>query len=297
MVLNEGLERGRGGPAERLMRLDMEALYPRGHVRLRGDRSERDVGELRLRHVQWFHQRYYGPGNAVLAIVSPRPQAEVMERVREYFARVRGAAPPTPRSSESVTLDAPVRIDFDSRLLNQGLRLTWPTPRLREGDDAALDFVAMRLWTLLDEELLDFRLLSVSARQFSARDGSEFRIMATAAPQVNLDRLLVAIDRAVARVQTELPDAHEFASLRATLMAHRADDPLSRASSLASSALYDDAPWTEERERARYESVTAEDLRAAALRHLPLDRRIMVFNTHDPDVPLEGRVYVNRGGR
>lgn len=296
VVLNEALERGRGGPGEQLQRLDMELLYPEDHARRRGKRPERDVEGLRLRDVQWFHQRFYGPANAVIAIVSPRENEAVLARVRHYFAHVRGHSPPDRIPAEPVALEESARVEFGSQLIHPGIRMTWPTPRFRAEGDAALDFVGTRLQRLLDEEFLQFNLTGVDARQSSGQNGSEFRITTRVGPRVNLEWLRSRIDRAIVRVQTELPDAREFAALRARWRTIRLDTPVARASALCSSVLHEGIPWTDEVERARYEAVTPEDVRAAAQDHLPLSRRILVFYTHDYTA-REARVRVGWGER
>ncbi len=164
VVLNEADERGEGGPGTRLRRLVMEPLYPEDHPIWQSLRVQEDVGDLNLRDIQWFHQRYYSPHNAVLAVVSPRDPAEVLELVRRYLGHVRGDRAANERDFPAMALEESVSIRFRSRLKTPQLYVLWPTPAYYAPGDAAMDYVAQALEPVLRERLPRRTVLSVGER-------------------------------------------------------------------------------------------------------------------------------------
>ena len=63
-----------------------------------------DLDAAHLADVKEFYRRYYGPGNAVLAIVGDVKAAEVMARVEKYFGSLPPRqAPPRPDIAESLS--------------------------------------------------------------------------------------------------------------------------------------------------------------------------------------------------
>jgi zinc protease len=297
VVLNEADERGEGGPGARLRRLVLEPLHPEGHPIWRALRVQEDVEDLELRDVQWFHQRYYSPRNAVLAVVSPRPATAVLALVRRYLGHVRGSAAPEARDFPSMSLDDSVSITFRSRIRTPQLYVLWPTPAYYAPGDAAMDYAAQHLEPLLRSRLPRRTVLSVSVRQVSSLEGSYFRVHLSGVRDTDMRHYLPAIEDAVSELRSELISEERHTRIRAAVVSFAGESPWARASRMGDAVLFGREPRTSQQEIERYGSVTREALRAAARRHLHPRRRVVVEATHDAEAIGDGSVDVRRGSR
>lgn len=293
VVANEALERGEGTTTRTLAHLHVEELHRGNATRLRGYRQESDVDAIRLENVQWFHQRYYGPANAALSIVSPRPRREVAALVQRYFGPIRGRAAPERSPAPPTDLAGSVDIDFESRVNNARLRIVWPTPAYLTDDDFALDFAARHLQRVLAAELYSSDVIGVSARQFSDYEGSHFRIEIHVRRYINLDVVLRHVDRNIrALANVELSD--EEMNIARGRMGQQGDSPRDWSATMARNLLFEGRIWTRRERRARHSNVSAAQVRDAVRSWLRLDRRIIVRATHDVRAEFGGTISIRR---
>lgn len=293
VVANEALERGEGSTTQTLAHLHVEELYRGNATRLRGYRQESDVDAIRLENVQWFHQRYYGPANAALSIVSPRPRSEISALVQRYFGAIRGQAAPERSSESSTRLEGSVEIEFESRMRDSRLRIVWPTPAYLTDHDFALDFVARHLQRVLTAELYSSDVIGVGVRQISDYEGSNFRIEIHVRRYINLDVVLRHVDRNIrALANVELSD--EEMDIARGRMGQQGDSPRDWSATMAKNLLFEGRIWTREERRARHSNITAAQVRDAARSWLRLDRRIIVRARHEVQAEFGGSISIRR---
>ncbi|MBX3248437.1 MAG: insulinase family protein [Myxococcales bacterium] len=295
-VLREQRERGRRNVGWRAGDWHREAMWGRGHPYARLDEPSRSVRRIRLSDVQWFHQRYYGPGNATIAVVSRRGSDEVHALIERYFGGLRGNAPPEIMRPPEVdaragyhVVQAPVRFERAS--------LTWRTPAWLTRDDAALDVVSLHLEELLAPPGAAADAPRISVGQVSRRAGSEFQIAVQAASEGELRATLEAI---VAQVRQLVDDGiteeafEKQRSLWVRMSQGRGRRPLSYARFLVSTSAAGQ-PFDIDEEVARFRALTAADVSRVMRRWLALDRMVMFHHRSHVDAAFHGNHSVRRG--
>ncbi len=197
-----------------------EAIYPERHpyhwptIGYPSDLLNTTVDDARE-----FFLRYYHPGNASLAIAGDITSDAAMQLVERLF----GAIPAGPVVAPlEVAPVSPVarRLLLEDRVELPRLYLVWPGPALFSPDDAVLDVAAdivangrtSRLYRTLIHERR--RAAELGAGQGSRELGSMFQVVATAAPDVPLEELRVAIMAELDRLATTGPSEAELERAR-----------------------------------------------------------------------------------
>lgn len=281
-VLHEQRERGRSGLGSEVQRTLDRALWGDGHPYARERESEASVERIRLEHVRWFFQRWYGPRNATIAVVSPEEPARVQTRIAHYFGSLRGATPPE-RPQPALPAPDSARFVVLAPLIRDVLIFAWTSPRYHESDDAALDLVAdvveERLGELFEEE---DDVVSVSARVTSLSRGSTFEITIVGDDEIDLAPYVARVHEVLEALRDEGPTDAEMAEARRLWSRSRGHvrwSPLGTARRLASSRVFGrpDLPVRDE----RYAAADDDAVRAAARRWLTLEREVLVHrHTH-----------------
>tara|TARA_B100001750_G_scaffold22177_2_gene14877 strand:+ start:3821 stop:5380 length:1560 start_codon:yes stop_codon:yes gene_type:complete len=297
VVRQEDLDRTGGdrGISERIWRLPYEELYPDDHPFWLGRRPQDDVAAIELDHVRWFHQTYYVPANAVVSIVAPQGEDEVVAWVERYLGHVRGGERPTrPEWIQPDPLTEETRIDFELPSRMSRLSMLWPSAPLYAPGDAELDFVALYVKQELAAELRPQRGARYSVRQRSDLRGSHFLVDVTAATPEDLEPIRETIDYIIGKVRFAFLSEADFTGLHGAAMAFIGTSPLERANRLAGSMRHGGPPRTEEQERARYEAVTRESLLGAARRYLPDGVRVLLVTSYSDVAPRRGFAHIRR---
>lgn len=239
----------------------MEAL----HGNSRRFANDEGLRNITLAHVQWFHQTYYSPTNAVLSIVSSRPHAEVIELAERYFAHVRGAPAPEAHVCERPSLGESTRIDITGSRPRH-VALYWVTPcYLSEGDEA-LDLVAGHLRRRLRQEL-GGAAQNIDVRQLSSIERSAFVVRVDAADNVDLDALQRRLEVAVQEVGETRLTEEELRAARNTAVL-REPGAFEHAITLATHSQYFGVLTPVGTRQARLDSLTPSEVRNAAARSL-----------------------------
>ncbi len=281
-VLHEQRERGRSGLGAEVRRTLARALWGQGHPYAREHESEDSVERIRLEHVRWFFQRWYGPKNATIAVVSPEEPTRVQARIAHYFDALRGTTPPERPHPELPTPDS-ARFVVLAPLIRDVLIFAWTSPRYHEADDAALDLVAdvveERLGELFEE---DENVVRVSARVLSLSRGSTFEITLVGDDEVDLAPYVARVHEVLDSLRDVGPTDAEMAEARRLWSRRRGHvrwSPLGTARRLASSRVFGrpDLPVRDE----RYAAADDDAVRAATRRWLTRDREVLVHRrTH-----------------
>jgi zinc protease len=240
-----------------------------------------------------FFKAYYAPSNASLVVAGDLQTAEARRLIEKWFSDVKTGPRPEPMTIPGVALSGVQKKTITDRVQLSRLYLAWITPRHFEPGDAALDIVAdvlaggknSRLYKRL---VYDMQIAQdVSAFQGSQSLASTFQIVATPRPGHSVGELLKVIDEEIQRLQREAPSAHELERSINQIEAsffnrmERVGGFGGKADQLNAYYTYTGDPdWFNE-DLGRYRVLSVNDVTAAALQFLPLDRRVEL--TVDPE--------------
>ena len=193
-----------------------EAIYPAEHpyhwptIGYPSDLRAATVDDARA-----FFQRYYHPANASLTVAGDVQTDEVLAVVERFFGEI-PAGPPVARLPVMPVAPVSRRLLLEDRVELPRLYLMFPSPELFAEDDAVLDVTAdlvangrtSRLYrTLMHDKR---RAAGLGAGQGSRELGSLFQVVATAAPDVTLEELRVAIMDELGRLASQGPTEAEL---------------------------------------------------------------------------------------
>jgi zinc protease len=264
-----------------------EMLYPEGHPYhwpVIGYMS--DLTAATYDDVVAFFKKYYSPANASLVVAGDIDPPAARRTVEKWFSDVKPGAEVEPMTIPGVALTGVQKKTITDKVQLPRLYLAWLTPPHFAPADAALDVVAdvlaggknSRLYKRL---VYDMQIAqSVEAAQNSQALSSYFLIEATPRPGHTLDELQKVIDEEIVRLQHETPSAHEveraFNQIEASFYnrMERVGGFGGKADQL--NAYYTntgDPNWFNE-DLERYRALSPSNIRAAAERFLPPDRRV-----------------------
>jgi zinc protease len=233
-----------------------------------------------------FFKTFYAPGNASLVIAGDLDPAATRRLVEKWFSDVKPGPPPTPPTIPGAMLTGVQKKTVTDRVQLPRLFLAWITPRHFEPGDAALDIVAdilsggknARLYKRL---VYDMQIAqNVRASQNSQALASYFEIEVTPRPGHTIDEVQKVVDEEIAKLRREDPSEHEVQRALNQIEAsfynrmERVGGFGGKADQL--NAYYTstgDPDWFNE-DLARYRALSPSDVRAAADRFLPADRRV-----------------------
>ncbi len=265
-------------------------LFPEGHPyswHIIGSMEDLELASLEDIHA--FFRRFYAPNNCVLTVAGDFEPADAKALVEKYFASLKPAPPLTKPERHEITLPANRRITVYDRVPQDRVYLAWPGVAYFSRDDAALDLVSTlladgknsRLYKRLvyDEQVAS----DVSAFNYSLEVAGLVGIVATARPGETLARLEALIDEEIRLVAKEGPTDEELERIKAGQEygflsgLERIGGFGGKADRLAMYQTFLGAPDHIEEDYARYQTLTAKDLRKAAKRYLMQPRLTVSF--------------------
>ena len=241
-----------------------------------------DLQTLSRRDVATYYRRFYGPDNAVVAVVGDVEPDRIEAWARRYFGAIpRGEVPPPVLAVEPPQRgERRITVEWDSA---PRLRIGWRVPSGLDEDAAAIAMLTSvltggRTSRLHRRLVIDERL--VTGVYASTGPGTLFpqlfQIDAIPRDGQSLERIEVAIYEEIARLVATGPDERELERVRNQVAAgnvRRMTSNLGLAFQIADSrALLGD--WRETfRASERLEAVTAEDVRRIAAEYLVQSNR------------------------
>ena len=264
-----------------------ELLYPEGHpyhwpvIGYMPDLTAASYDD-----VVAFFKTYYAPSNASLVVAGDIDIQATRKLVEKWFGDIKAGAAVTPMTIPGVALTGVTKKTVTDKVQLPRIYLAWLTPAHFAPGDAALDMVADALAggknsRLYKRLVYDMQIAQdVSAYQASQGISSYFLIQATARPGHTVDELQKVIDEEIARLQTETPPAHEtdrsINSIEASFFKRmeQVGGFGGKADTLNAYFTATGDPDYYNEDLARYRSMSPSDVRAAAARFLPRDRRV-----------------------
>ncbi len=248
--------------------------------------SHEDLQAASLADVKEFFQRWYGPGNASLAIVGDIDPVKTRALVEKYFGGIPRADPPRREVPSPLPLLDEKRVTIQDAVQLPRLYLAWQSPRAYAEGDAALellgDILANGKSSRLQKRLvMDERIAqNVMAGQQSQALAGMFVVIATPKPGVRLEKLRAAIDEELTRIAQDGPTAEELQRAKNRLEAQVifSLEPVGgfggRAAHLNDYYWERGDPGWLGKDLERYRAVTPADVRAAASTWLASTRRV-----------------------
>lgn len=280
-----------GGLAFRLRRL---TEFPEGHP-YHHMWDHADLTNLQVAEVADFQKRFFVPRNAILAITGWAVRDELDRLVTKYFGSLPGGAS-APRPIPSPPLTGETRIEVGAAVQSTTVSIAWPTPAAFVSGDAELDALAGILdgnrsarlsWELGSKKQL---VTSIHAYQQSWRYASEFEIGATVRQGHTPNDVIDAIDAVLRDVRTAPLSADDLNGALLPMLSRRM---FGYESSLTRGLRYID--WIFDTGTSNYMrkdieryALTPAQVVAAAVRTLPIDRRVITIVTPDPTAPPNG---------
>lgn len=257
--------------------------------------SHEDLVSASLDDVKEFFQRWYGPGNASLAIVGDIDPVKTRALVEKYFGGIPRADPPRRDVAPPVPLTAEKRVTVQDAVQLPRLYLAWQTPRAYADGDAALellgDILANGKSSRLQKRLVMEERIAQSAMagQQSQALAGMFVIVLTPKPGVKVDKLRAAVDEELTRIARDGPTAEELQRAKNRIEAQVifSLEPVGGFGGRA--AHLNDYHWERGdpgwlgKDLERFRAVTPADVRAAASTWLANTRRVAL--TVMPQVP------------
>ena len=264
-----------------------ELLYPDGHpyhwpvIGYMPDLTAASYDDV----VEFF-KKYYAPSNASLVIAGDINPAATRRLVEKWFSDVKPGPTPEPMTIPGVALTGVTKKTVTDKVQLPRIYLAWLTPPHYSPGDAALDMVADALAggknsRLYKRLVYDMQIAQdVQAYQASQQLSSYFLIQATARPGHTVEELTRVIDEEITKLQATTPDQHEtersINSIEASFFKRLEQiggfggkaDQLNAYYTMAGDPNYF------EQDLARYRSMAPVDVRAAAVKFLPLNRRV-----------------------
>jgi zinc protease len=268
----------------RLEELVFEGYWPYAHPAI-GNMADLDAAQIVW--VRAFHDAYYGPDDAVVAVAGDFDPEEAEGLVRRSFGDIPrvpsippyepGPVPKRPSPRAVVVEDAHAELP--------ALLYGWLVPPSNDPDHYALDMAA-RLLTDGESSRLYRALVrekSVATEVDAATDGNRgpdaFEMTVKLAGGASLGNVSHLVDLELAELARTVPTEAEMAKIRNRMQAHfllGLQSNFARAELLAELELYRGDADLIRLELGRYLSVTAEDIRRVVHKYLVPSSRVTV---------------------
>ena len=279
VVKNERRERVDNVPYGRGDEMILAALYPKGHPyswSVIG--SMEDLGAASLDDVKNFFRTYYAPNNATLTIAGDFKPAEAKRLVALYFGGIpRGPAMPARPNVAPVTLAKDTFLILEDRVQLPRAFYDWPTVKIFDKDDAALDVLAAVLASgknsrLYKRLVFDMQIAQqVFASQQSSKLAGRFEIDITPKPGQSLAAIDKIVQEELQKVMNEPITERELErvknSYRASFL-NRLSGVLGKSEILNTYNYMAGNPDYVQQDAARYEKVTRADVQRVAKQYL-----------------------------
>jgi len=264
-----------------------ELLYPEGHpYHWPVIGYMQDLTAASYEDVVEFNKKYYAPSNASLVVAGDIDPVATRKLVEKWFGDIKPGPSPEPMTIPGVALTGVTKKTVTDKVQLPRIYLAWLTPPHFAPGDAALDMVADALAggknsRLYKRLVYDMQIAQdVQAYQASQGLSSYFLIQATARPGHTVDELMKVIDEEIVKLQTVTPDAHEtersINSIEASFFKRmeQVGGFGGKADQLNAYFTATGDPDYFNEDLARYRAMSPSDVRAAAAKFLPRDRRV-----------------------
>lgn len=216
-VVQNEKRQGENQPYGKVWELIAKGTYPAGHPyswTVIGSMEDLNAASLEDVH-EWF-KTYYGPNNAVLVIAGDVNTQEVYEKVKKYFGDIPPGPPIAKHQAWVAKMTGSKRQIMEDRVPQARIYKVWNIPQWGTEELTYLDLVSdvlgsgktSRLYKRLvyDEQICT----SVQVYASPGEIGSQFMIVATAKPGVDLKKVEASLDDELNKFLKEGPTEKEL---------------------------------------------------------------------------------------
>ncbi len=216
-VVQNEKRQGENQPYGRVWELIAKSTYPAGHPyswTVIGSMEDLNAATLEDVH-EWF-KTYYGPNNAVLVIAGDVNTQEVYEKVKKYFGDIPPGPPIAKHQVWIAKMTGTQRQIMQDRVPQARIYKIWNIPQWGSEELTYLDLVSdvlgsgktSRMYKRLvyDEQICT----SVQVYAAPGEIGSQFHIVATAKPGVDLKKVEASLDDELKKFLKEGPTEKEL---------------------------------------------------------------------------------------
>jgi zinc protease len=291
-VVRNERRQGEGQPYDVAHEAMMHALLPKDHPYY-GDviGSHADIESARIADVRDFHQQYYTPNNASIAIAGDFDAAKLKALLTKYFGPIPAGPKVDPVTATTPAITSQRRVTVTDTVKLPQLTIAWLTPPAYTPDaySAATAMFAFggSKASRLDQALV-YRLQtaqSVSCYSNPQKLTGMTECAITAKPGVKLEDLEAVFWAELAKLQNEGPTAEEVEASKALSLTRKISG-LERlggfggiADTLNEYNQYMGDPGFLPKDVAMEEAVTAASTKAAAQKFLSKDSAVVVYCT------------------
>jgi zinc protease len=289
-VVRNERRQGEGQPYEMADEAQAHLLYPKGHPYY-GDviGSHADIEAARIADIRDFHQQFYTPNNASIAIAGDFDPAKLKELLMKYFGPIPAGPKVDPVQVTTPPITAQRRATVTDTVKLPQLTIAWLTPKVYTPEmydvDAAVFALggakASRLKQALVYKTQVAQRATCSNRSYQLNGVTECTI--TAKPGVKLEDLEATVWAEIAKLQTEGPTTEEVEASKAQSLTRKITG-LQRlggfggvADTLDEYNQYTGDPGYLPKDVAAEEAVTPASAKAAAAKYLTKESAVVVY--------------------
>ncbi len=224
-VVRNERRQGEGQPYSAMREEMFHQLFPAGHPyygNVIG--SHADIEAARIADVRDFHQQFYTPNNASIAIAGDFNPAALKALLTRYFGPIPAGPkvePVTTENTPTPTITTQKRVTVTDTVRLPAMTIAWLTPPNFTPDsyptDTALFALGGAKASRLDQALVYKNSLaqSVTCYNYSLKLTGIAACQVTAKPGVKLEDLEAIVWKEIARLQSEGPTAEEVEAAKA----------------------------------------------------------------------------------
>jgi predicted Zn-dependent peptidase len=245
-----------------------------------------DLGAAKLEDFKAFYKKWYMPNNAVLVVAGDIDIDHTKKMIQEYF----GPIPKGNRAEKKKIIEPErtkeVRVkEYDANIQLPAALIMYKTPSMADRDARVLNVISTILSdgksSRLYKKMVDDKKMALAAFSFSRPlvDYSVYVVGAIPLGNTSLDDLIKEIDEEIEKLQTELISDKDLQKVRNKFENQYVNSNSSVqgiASSLARYYLLMGDTGKINKELEIINSITKEEIRAAAKKYLDKNKRVII---------------------
>lgn len=227
-VVRNERRQGEGRPYAAANEAVAHLMYPQSHPYYGSViGSHADIEAARIADVRDFHQQYYTPNNATLAIAGDFDPKKLKDLLTKYFGPIPQGPAVAPVTATTAPITSQRRATVTDTVRLPQLRIAWITPPAYTPGAYDADTVAFALGgakaSRLDQALVYKTQVAQSASCYNRPNklNGSTECVVTAKPGVKLEDLEATVWSELAKLQADGPTANEVQSSKARQLTER----------------------------------------------------------------------------